>query len=245
MKLLDSIKLLHLAWKYKYGADKEAIAYINACVKEGQVVIDTGIGKTGYLYALLKKIGPAGKAFAFEPQTKSYQYLTRIKKFFNWTNLTVEHLLISDQEEVALLYITAGNYRNEFRQGPSVTGHKQETGAFTVEGVNAETLDTYCEKKNIRPDFIKIDAAGNELRVLEGGLDILKQCRPRILAKIEASLTGEIMMQEIFDLIHWLRYKGYFLHGTKKMPLQLFTFEKYHNRKDPANYCSSFVFEKE
>lgn len=245
MKLFDSIKLLHLAWKYKCGNDKEIIAYINAAVKEGQTVIDTCTSKTGYLYTLLKKIGPSGKAIAFEPQTKGYEYLTRIKRFFNWNNLTIEHLVVSDHEGVAILYNTTGKTRDGFLQEPPVIDHEKKHGLFTIEGVNAETLDTYCAKKNIRPDFIKLEAAGNELRVLEGGLDILKQCRPRIFATIEARLAGEIMMQELFYLIHWLRYKGYFLHGTKKIPLHLFSFEKYHNRKDPGNYCCSFIFEKE
>jgi FkbM family methyltransferase len=243
MKLIENIKLLHRAGRYKYLNDKGGIAYITSNVREGQTVMDIGANKAGYLYFLLKQIGEKGKAIAFEPQTNLFQYITKIKKLFDWSNLTVEHLAVSDEDGVAILYIPGDKAANHSTMGATISRHTLRQELLTTEGVNSETLDMYCDKNKIVPDFIKIDVEGNELKVLEGGLETLKQYRPKILMEIDARYVGEEMAEETFRFMHWLKYKGYFLHGAKRLPLHQFSFTKYQNTQDMDHYCNTFVFE--
>jgi FkbM family methyltransferase len=243
MKIIENIRLLHRANMFRHKEGKGSVAYINSAVKQGQTVIDVGANKAGYLYYLLKQIGSTGKAIAFEPQTSLYRYITHIKELFGWNNLTVEHLVVSDEDGVAILYIPSGKTKNKFQTGATVIDHKLKPEEFTIEGVNSETLDAYCDKKKIRPDFIKIDVEGNELRVLEGAIDMLKECRPKLLVEIDSRHIGEMMVQETFRFMNWIRYKGYFLQGLERIPLHLFSFEKHQNINDPDNYCNNFVFE--
>lgn len=243
MKIIENIRLLHRASWYRYSAAKSSITYINSSVKEGQTVMDVGANKAGYLYFLLKQIGSTGKAIAFEPQTTLYRYISQMKDLFGWNNLTIEHLVVSDEDGVAILYIPSGKTKSKLHYGATILDHKLRPDEFTIEGVNSETLDAYCEKNKLRPDFIKINVEGNELKVLEGGIDTLKACRPKLLVEIDTRYIGEAMVQETFRFMNWIRYKGYFLQGINKIPLHLFSFDKHQNPNNPENYCNQFVFE--
>ena len=53
MKLIETIKLLHRAFKYS-KSDKGEIAYIKSAIKKGDTVFDIGAHKAGYLYFILK-----------------------------------------------------------------------------------------------------------------------------------------------------------------------------------------------
>jgi FkbM family methyltransferase len=243
MKIIENIKLLHRANRYKYMNDKGGIAYINANVSEGQTVMDIGANKAGYLYFLLKQIGHKGKAIAFEPQTTLFQYITKIKKTFSWNNLTVEHLVISDEEGVAILYIPGEKTGKDCLMRSTVIKQTLNSEFLSTEGVNSETLDTYCERKKIRPDFIKIDVGGNELKVLEGGIDTLKYYKPKILVEIDARHIGEMMVLETFQFMQWMKYKGSFINGLKRLPLDQFNFEIHQNTNNMDKYCNNFIFE--
>ncbi|MEO8415210.1 MAG: FkbM family methyltransferase [Ginsengibacter sp.] len=37
-----------------------------------------------------------------------------------------------------------------------------------------QTSDNYCAMRNIHPDFLKLDADGNELRILQGAIKTLR-----------------------------------------------------------------------
>ena len=96
MKIIEFLKLKYRASKYKYKLDKGEIAYINSTIKSGQTVLDIGAHKAGYLFIMLKKVGKNGKIHAFEPQINLFSYITKIKNLFNWNNVTVQHLALSN-----------------------------------------------------------------------------------------------------------------------------------------------------
>ena len=91
MKLIETIKLLHRAFKYS-KSDKGEIAYIKSAIKKGDTVFDIGAHKAGYLYFILNQVGAQGKVIGFEPQTFLFKYLTKIKALFKWENVNIENL---------------------------------------------------------------------------------------------------------------------------------------------------------
>ena len=243
MKLIELIKLRLRADKYKNKNDKGGIAYICSSIKKGQTVLDIGAHKAGYLYFILKQVGKNGRVFAFEPQLKLYQYITKIKALFDWGNLAIENLALSDSAGTVTLYIPTNKGSKESSPGATIAGHKDQTFKGTTQAVSTETLDSYCNRYNIKPDFLKIDVEGNELKVFQGGINTLKVNKPKILVEIEARHVGQERVLQTFKFMESLGYKGSFLHGLKHIPLADFSFDKYQNLINKKDYCNNFVFE--
>ena len=106
-----------------------------------------------------------------------------------------------------------------------------------------DTLDLYCKQHNIKPDFLKIDVEGNELKVFQGGVDTLKKYKPKILVEIEAKHVGQERVLETFEFLKAFGYHGHIIHGLIRQPLADFRFDKYQNINDRKNYCNNFIFE--
>ncbi len=243
MKLIESIKLRLRANKYKNKDDKGGIAYISSTIKKGQAVLDIGAHKAGYLYFMLNQVGNRGKVFAFEPQSNLYQYITKIKGLFKWDNVTVEHLALSDTAGTVTLYIPTNKVSKGSSPGATIVEHKDLSNFGITEVVVTETLDSYCNRKEIKPDFLKIDVEGNELRIFQGGMDTLKKYKPKVIVEIEARHVGQEKVFETFKFLEQLGYTGHFIHGLNRIPLGSFSFDKYQNRNDMTNYCNNFTFE--
>jgi FkbM family methyltransferase len=243
MRLIEIFKLRYRANKYKRKDDKGGIAYINASILKGQTVFDIGAHKAGYLYAMLRLTGDQGQIFAFEPQRSLYDYISKLKRLFAWANVTVEHLALSDSSSTATLYIPHNNVAKGSSPGATIVEHKERNDFTQTEKVQTETLDSYCKRKNIKPDFLKIDVEGNELPIFKGGIETLKAYKPKIMVEIEARHVGRERVLETFAFMRSLGYTGQFIHGTDRLPLDSFSFEKYQNTDDKSNYCNNFTFE--
>jgi FkbM family methyltransferase len=245
MKFIEHIKLSHRAYKYRNKEDRGGIKYILNTVKTGQTVFDIGAHKGGYLYLMLNRIGVKGRLFAFEPQSILYTYLTRIKTLFNWNNVTIEHLALSDTYGNATLYIPINKSRPSSPSSTLIMPLERKN-IRAEEVVDTETLDRYCQKNNIKPDFLKIDTEGNELNILKGGIQTIKKYKPKILMECEARHVGREKVCETFKLLGDLGYKGYFIFGADRIPLAAFNFEIYQNPLAVKKmYCNNFIFDTE
>ncbi len=244
MKVIEKLKLIYRALQYKNKYDKGGIAYILDTIKKGQTVLDIGAHKAGYLYFIIQKVTGSGKVYAFEPQGILYNYILGIKKIFNWGNVEVEHLALSDSPGKVILYIPSHS-KQANTSSPGATIFKAAaTGAIqSTEEVITETLDSYCTRKNIKPDFLKIDVEGNELRIFNGGLQTLKKYKPKIIVEIEARHVGEQQVLDTFYFLENLGYAGKFICGVDNIALKEFSFTKYQNRDDMKHYCNNFIFE--
>jgi FkbM family methyltransferase len=244
MKVIEKIKLVYRALQYKNKYDKGGIAYILASIKKGNTVMDIGAHKAGYLYYFRKKVTESGRVYAFEPQGILFNYLTSIKKQFKWTNVEVEHIALSDSTGKVTLYIPSHSKpTNTSSPGATIFKAAASGEIQSTEEVVTETLDSYCNRKSIHPDLLKIDVEGNELRIFNGGLQILKKYKPKIIVEIEARHVGENQVLETFSFLENLGYTGKFIHGINRIPLKEFSFARYQNRGDMKNYCNNFIFE--
>ena len=243
MKLIEHLKLYWRANKYRTKNDIGGIAYINATIKPGQTALDIGAHKAGYLYFILKQVGDKGKVFAFEPQHNLYEYIKKIKHLFKWDNVTIEHLALSDTLGSVTLYIPSNKVNDVSSPGATIVEQKGSQNFGRTENISTETLDAYCERMHIKPDFLKIDVEGNELNIFKGGVEILKKYKPKILVEIEARHIGQAKVLETFTFMESLQYAGFVVQGLNRIPLTEFSFEKHQNTNDMKNYCNNFIFE--
>ncbi|TSA36836.1 MAG: FkbM family methyltransferase [Porphyromonadaceae bacterium] len=243
MKLIERIRLICRTLKYKNKNDKGGIAYLLSTIREGDTVFDIGAHKAGYLYFMIKKAGIKGNIFAFEPQILLYQYIVKLKRLFNWTNVTIEHLALSDKAGRVKLYIPSDRNSQASSPGASIVKLDYPGGIGSTEEVDTETLDSYCTRHGIRPDFLKIDVEGNELRIFNGGLSTLRKCKPKILVEIEARHVGRDQVYQTIEFLQNMGYQGYFIQDMNWLPVSSFNFDTHQNPGNRKMYCNNFIFE--
>lgn len=243
MKIIEKLKLRKRAYTYKNKNDTGGIDFLISSLKKGDTVLDIGAHKAGYLYWMQKITGKEGRVFAFEPQSFLFDYLTRIKKISRWNNVVIEHLALSDCAGETTLYIPVNKIKKKSSPEATILNIQNQKAVAKQEMVKTDTLDSYCSKMNIKPAFIKIDVEGNELKVFQGGKNIINECRPKILVEIEARHAGKERVLETFEFLQNSGYLGFFLHQSGRLPLTNFNFEVYQNKSDMENYCNNFIFE--
>lgn len=166
-----------------------------------------------------------------------------MKVLFNWENLTIEHLALSDSAGTVTLYIPSNKEINASSPGATIVEHKEKLNFGLTEEVSTETLDSYCSRNSTIPHFLKIDVEGNELRIFKGGVETLKKYKPKIHVEIEERHIGREQVLETFKFMESLGYTGNMLYGLNRIPIAEFSFEKYQNTDDKLNYCNNFIFE--
>ena len=79
--------------------------------------------------------------------------------------------------------------------------------------------------------FIKIDVEGHEQAVLDGAVETIRRCRPRMLVEIDERLSpGGLHRAKAY--FKALDYQGYFVHAGHLDPIDWFVTEE---MQDPAN----------
>lgn len=238
--MIDRLKLYLRARQYQRRRDQGGIAYILSQVKPGDIALDIGTHKAGYLYFMRKCVGTSGHVYAFEPQSTLFHAAQNLKSTLNWSNVTIEQIAMSDVRDTATLHIPINGRTSS--TGASIEGPPVREAGTTSEEVNTDFLDGYCTRHLIKPAFIKIDVEGHELNVLQGGEQMLRSCKPRILVEIEARHVGKDRAMETFEFLRTLGFQGHFIQGARRVPLAEFDFQTHQNFSDKRNYCNNFTF---
>lgn len=235
--LVEYVKLLFRAWKYRLADNPEEISYLLRTIKRGATVVDVGAHKGGYTFWMHKAAGPQGRVIAFEPQSKGAQLL---QVLFSGTNVQVEHKALSNSIGHKDLYIQPQKFVVSFEA--SLENKYPEA---TAERIETTTLDHYCTRQRVTPSFIKIDVEGHEENVLLGAIRMLQEARPVLLVECEVRHSGPGAMQRLFDFLEDLHYKGFFYRKGRRIPLEAFDPQQ-DQRPEQAgtrHYVNNFYFE--
>lgn len=138
-------------------------------VKKGDTVFDVG-AHVGYFTVLSSILtGGKGEVTAFEPLPLNLKYLKRHIHKNGCKNVKIIKSCIADKRGETFFDNSHG----------SGTGHISEGGKLKVK---VESLDNLIRLKEIHaPDFIKVDVEGAEELVLKGAIQIIKECKPKLL----------------------------------------------------------------
>ena len=146
----------------------------------GAVILDVGASVGAWTVPLARRLGGAGRVYAFEPVPPNRERLKRAIESNALRNVTVSPLALGDdtrQVEMWLRSSTTGSDSGTAAVVPTGTGHLT---------VSMRTLDDWAAEVGLqRLDLIKLDVEGAEFFVLAGAERILRRFRPIILAEFD------------------------------------------------------------
>lgn len=171
----------------KYGYYPHQVSedfIISTFLKENNYVIDVG-ANIGYVSLLCSQYIGHGVVYSFEPSAITYNYVKQLASQID--QIKPQPLAVSN---------TAGMVRfiDEPMSDRSHIAEKQGHSGYLVECC---TIDDWACKNHVeRVDFIKVDAEGHDIQVIEGAINIIKSNRPII--EFEACTLDEV--SQVFNI---------------------------------------------
>jgi FkbM family methyltransferase len=166
-----------------YGAFEEAeMRFVERLLRPGMTVVDVGAHHGLYTLLAAKRVGRRGRVIACEPSERERARLGKHLRVNRCRNVEVESCALGNERGEAELYLVDGfrDWGNSLR--PPAVAEATRSVSVAVRKLD----DVLAERGIERVDFIKLDAEGGELAVLEGARRLLQTApRPAILAEVE------------------------------------------------------------
>jgi FkbM family methyltransferase len=153
----------------------------------GAVMFDVGANVGVLTLFGSRRVGPAGHIYSFEPSSRERATLDRNVALNSCDNVTVIASAASDRAGTATLRVAAGQHRGQNTLAPSFAypGVQMER----EESVPLVALDDLWRAGMVRrPNVLKIDAEGSELKVLRGAQALLRDSMPVVIFEINDTL---------------------------------------------------------
>ena len=214
---IESYYLEHGSW------ETHVVSFINYFLKEGNIGVDVGANSGFHTIAMADRVGEPGKVYAFEPDSKSVNRLTRNlslnPELVN--RVIVENQGLSDSPGELKLFASGQKMGNAYMSKEYDPNLWNSGSPDDYEVCPVTTLDQYFQ--NALVHFLKVDVEGMELDVLRGGQNLLSRCKPVIVFE---TLVEHFNKQKIQILELLLRNFGY----------QLFYFEASVSKIAPTTF---------
>ena len=154
--------------------------FLRHWLKPGMTVIDIGANLGVYSLPMARLVGETGRVFAYEPGSETRALLEHSRELNAAVNLDISPFALSDRE----------------REGWLVFGRSSELNALGNSGMGEPIRITSLDSEDVRrgwpsPDFIKIDAEGEEESILAGGRSFFARHSPLIMFEIGAPEVNE------------------------------------------------------
>jgi len=160
-----------------------------AIIRPGDCCYDVGANVGDVSLFLARLAGPSGKVIAFEPVLVMYEALRAAiqrDSHLKAPIITYPYGLAEAKKQTGI-NVPKGIFGMGSMAPRENWSRVQETHQIDIYDCRFIPLDSLIsEKKQIPPDFIKIDVEGAELYVLRGASELLKRYRPLMLIEIFA-----------------------------------------------------------
>jgi FkbM family methyltransferase len=170
---LDSITTYVLLEQERWF-EKET-EFVARWLRPGMTAIDIGANLGVYALQMARLVGPAGRVFAYEPGSVARALLERSRELNAATTLQIFPFALSDRTG----------------EGNLVFGSSSELNALGATGAGEKVPITSLDSEDGArgwppPDFVKIDAAGEEERIVEGGRTFFARHTPVVMFEVKA-----------------------------------------------------------
>ena len=202
---LDNVHFLIRCLRYRFRTEKLQIKTMMGLHLRGATVLDIGANKGIYCFWMMRAVGSSGHVIAFEPQQEMRDDIERQKLRFNWSNLRVMNVALSDLDgEMSLS-------RQRIGDGSATLEVSRRRSEDETLNVQVTKLDTIADEIFSKLKFIKCDVEGHERNVFLGGERTIRRYRP--VVQFESTVTDQ-RTQDIFQFFRGLGYSGVLLLGN-------------------------------
>jgi FkbM family methyltransferase len=179
---------------------EDELKFVRRLTAPGQSVVDIGANYGVYTLCLARQVGATGHVWAFEPASTTADFLGQSIVANRFTQVTLERSALSDTNGSAHLFLHTSPELNALRSGRSATGE--------TETVSLTTLDTCLETLAWREiDFVKIDAEGEEMKILAGGTQFFARFSPLIQYEVMAGPNVNLGLVQAFAALGYDSYR--------------------------------------
>ncbi|MEO1002672.1 MAG: FkbM family methyltransferase [Cyanobacteria bacterium J06638_7] len=169
---------------------EDEIRFLRRLVQPGQTVLDIGANVGVYALCLARRVGPGGQVWGFEPAEATAALLSESVAVNATPWLRVQRQALSDHSGSAWLQTPGHSELNSLASDPQGPG----------ETVPLTTLDACREEFGWRQvDLLKIDAEGEEERILAGGRRFFAELSPLVMFEIKSDSELHLELVQRFQ----------------------------------------------
>lgn len=186
-------------------------------VQPGSVCLDVGAAAGLYTLVLSRLTGPAGQVHSVEPLPFAHPGWNRLLLARQRPNVRHHAVALGAEPGRGIMSVPLRRNRpvtgrSFLAQQTTGLGSNAEFAAHQTVDVAVATIDALCARAHLtRLDFIKIDAEGAELHILNGGQLSIERFRPAMLIEIEARHTARYQYAP-HDIVRWAADRGYAMY---------------------------------
>jgi len=170
--------------------------FLRHWLRSGMTVIDIGANLGVYSFPAAHLVGQTGQVFAYEPGSEARTLLERSRELNAAGNLHISPFALSDREREGLLVFGGSSELNAL--GDSGAGETVRVASLDGEDVTRGWPS---------PDFVKIDAEGEEERILAGGRNFFLRHSPLIMFEIKAGDKVNEHLRSLFPAIGYRLFR--------------------------------------
>jgi FkbM family methyltransferase len=175
---------------------EKEMGFLRHWLRPGMTVIDIGANLGVYSLPMSQLVGQSGRVFAYEPGSDARRLLQRSRELNGARNLEVLPFALSDRE----------------REGRLVFGGSSELNALGEGGAGETVAITSLDKEQAArswppPDFVKIDAEGEEERILAGGREFFAAHSPLIMFEVKAGNDTNDRLRALFPTLGYRLFR--------------------------------------
>jgi FkbM family methyltransferase len=184
---------------------EKELPFVRSFLRPGMRALDIGANYGVFSVGIGKAVGPTGRVWAFEPAADTLCFLRHTLAANAMAQVVVDDCALSDRAGRGRLCVQANSELNSLGLGAGESG----------EDVRLETLDGAMARHGMQSiDFVKLDAEGEEARIVAGGREFFRIEDPLVMFELK---HGRIVNTELLGCFRAAGYGLFRLVGPSSL----------------------------
>jgi len=153
---------------------EDEIHFVRRMLKTGMRCLDVGANYGVFSLGCARQVGPEGRVWSFEPTPRTADFLSTSIRENGFEHVKLMRVALSSVSGTAKLVTHADSEHNYLAE--------EVTNGNRCEIVDVRSLDDLASEQGLENiDFVKMDAEGAEIAILEGGAQFFERESPLVL----------------------------------------------------------------